>query len=227
MPDEVVYVIDDDESVRRALCRLLASVDLPAEGFPSAEAFLEKPLPEQPSCLVLDLNLGNGLSGLALQAELRDRQYVFPILFISGTTNFRGSVAAMKAGAFDFLEKPIDQEVFLTRVRDALAVSRQSLQEQAERNRIESRLARLTPRERQVLWLVVRGGLTNRQMATELGTALKTIKVHRGRLTRKMRTDSVPALIKMILRLSEDQARRWFGDEAAALMTNWKGRTPS
>jgi len=140
MSDEVVYVIDDDEGVRRALCRLVASVALRAEGFPSAEAFLEKPLPEQPSWLVLDLNLGNGLSGLALQAELRDRQYIVPILFISGTTNVRSSVAAMKAGAFDFLEKPIDQEVF---------------------------------------------------------------------------------------RLSEEQARRWFGDQAAALITSWKGRTAS
>jgi RNA polymerase sigma factor (sigma-70 family) len=216
-----VYVIDDDVRVRRALCRLLDSVNLSTEAFPSAEAFLEHPLPDQPSCLVLDLHLGNGRSGLDLQAQLGARQATIPVIFITGTGNVRASVRAMKAGALDFLEKPIDPETFLERVQNALALSRQQVQAEAERRVIERRLARVTPRERQVLWLLVRGGLSNRQMAAELGCTEKTIKVHRGQVTRKMQCESVAALVLMIQRLSIDQLRRWFGDDAAATMMTW------
>jgi RNA polymerase sigma factor (sigma-70 family) len=216
MADGVVYVIDDDVHVRRALCRLLDSVDLSAEAFPSAEAFLAHALRDQPSCLVLDLALGEGRSsGLDLQAQLGARQQTIPIIFLTGTGNVRASVSAMKAGAFDFLEKPVDPEVFLERVRNALALSRQQVEVEAERRVIEGRLAQVTPRERQVLWLMVRGGLTNRQMAAELGCTEKTIKVHRHKVTSKMKVASVAALVAMIPRLSIDQVRKWFGDDAA------------
>jgi DNA-binding CsgD family transcriptional regulator len=122
----------------------------------------------------------------------------------------------MKAGALDVLEKPVDPETLLERVQNALALSRQQVQAEAERRVIERRLARVTPRERQVLWLLVRGGLSNRQMAAELGCTEKTIKVHRGKVTRKMQCESVAALVFNIQRLSVDQVRRWFGDDAAA-----------
>jgi FixJ family two-component response regulator len=227
MADGVVYVIDDDVHVRRALCRLLDSVNLSNEAFPAAEAFLAYPLPDQPSCLILDLNLKNGLSGLALQAQLGARQQTIPIIFTTGKGNVRASVRAMKAGAFDFLENPVDPDVLLERVRNALALSLQQVQVEAERRVIEGRLAQLTPRERQVLWLVVRGALTNRQMAAELGCREKTIKVHRGKVTHKMETASVAALVDMIQRLSIDQVRRWFGDDAAATRRSRLGRTAS
>jgi two-component system response regulator FixJ len=227
MANGVVYVIDDNAHVRRALCRLLDSVHLSAEAFPSAEAFLAHPLPDQPSCLVLDLALGKGRSGLDLQAQLGARQQTIPIIFITGVGGVPSSVRAMKAGALDFLEKPVDPEVFLERVRNALALSRQQVQVEAERRVIEGRLAQVTPRERQVLWLMVRG-LTIRQMAAELGCREKTIKVHRGKVTGKMETASVAALVAMIQRLSIDQVRRWFGDDAAAAMMTWtRTRIPS
>jgi RNA polymerase sigma factor (sigma-70 family) len=228
MADGVVYVIDDDVRVRRALCRLLDSVNLSAEAFPSAEAFLAHPLPDQPSCLVLDLDLGNGRSGLDLQVQLGARQQTIPIIFITGTGSVRACVRAMKAGALDVLEKPVDPETLLERVRNALALSRQQVQAEAERRVIERRLARVTPRERQVLWLLLRGGLSNRQMAAELGCTEKTIKVHRGKVTHKMQCESVAALVLMIQCLSIDQVRRLFDDDAAAAMMTWtRTRIPS
>jgi FixJ family two-component response regulator len=134
MADSVVYVVDDDDNVRRALCRALASADLYTDAFASAEAFLEQPLPDQPSCLVLDLCLGQGpRDGLALQAELADRNARIPIIFITGTGDERASVRAMKAGAFDFLEKPVDPDSLITAVRGALALSRQSRTAPVER----------------------------------------------------------------------------------------------
>jgi FixJ family two-component response regulator len=145
MGDAVVYVIDDNAQVRRALCRLLDSVNLSTEAFPSAEAFLAHPLPDQPSCLVLDLDLGNGRSGLDLQVQLGARQQTIPIIFITGTGSVRACVRAMKAGALDVLEKPVDPETLLERVRNALALSRQQVQAEAERRVIERRLARVKP----------------------------------------------------------------------------------
>jgi FixJ family two-component response regulator len=220
MADGMVYVVDGDKNVRRGLCRLLALVGLCAEPFSSAEAFLTRPLGDQPSCLVLDLYLGNGLSGLDLLAQLAERHYKIPSIFITSAGNVRASVRAMKAGAFDFLEKPVDREVLLASVRAALAFSRQGALAQAERQAVRERLARLTAREREVLWLVVRGGLSNRQIAAELGAAEKTIKIHRGRVTRKMQADSVAALVHMIQRLGVNQLRSSFGDDAAAAMND-------
>ena len=195
--DEVVYVVDNDAEVRRSLCRVLGSVDLCAQAFPSAEAFLGHPHSSQPSCLVLDVHLGNGRGGLDLQTRLGDRQATVPIIFTTGTGDVRGSVLAMKAGAVDVLEKPFDSGLLVASVRSALTLSRQSRRAHAERMAIWGRFEQLTPRERQILWLVVRGGLSNRQMAAEMGAAEKTIKVHRGQLTRKMRANSVADLVRM------------------------------
>jgi FixJ family two-component response regulator len=196
-PDAVVYVVDDDAEVRHSLCRVLRSVDLRALAFPSAEAFLGHPGSSQTSCLVLDVHLGNGRGGLDLQAQLGERQATVPIVFIAGPGDIRASVLAMKAGAFDVLEKPLDHALLLASVGSALASSCQSRQAHAQRMVIHGRFDQLTRRERQLLWLVVDGGMSNRQMAAEMGAAEKTIKIHRGQITKKMRASSVAELVRM------------------------------
>jgi FixJ family two-component response regulator len=188
--------VDDDVEVRHSLSRIFHSLHLCTEAFPSAEAFLERPCPSRPSCLVLDVHLGSWRGGLDLQAKLGDRQATVPIVFVTGASDVRTSVLAMKAGAVDVLEKPLDDGLLLASVRSALVLSRQSVRAHAERRTILGRYEQLTRRERQLLWLVVRGGLSNRQMAAEMGAAEKTIKVHRGQLTRKMHASSVADLVR-------------------------------
>ena len=197
--EPVVYVVDDDEGVRRALARLIRSVGLETQAFPSAESFLEQPLLDRPACLILDLRL-RGPSGLDLQAELGQRQQAVPIIFISGHGTVPASVRAMKGGALDFLQKPFDRDELLERVQQALARSRDACRERAEQAAIRRRFDMLTPREREVLRLVVRGML-NKQIAAELGAAEKTIKIHRGRVMKKMEADSVAGLVWLIQKL--------------------------
>jgi len=204
-PDGVVYVVDDDESVRRSLVRLLRSVGLEAVAFPSASAFLEREVADRPSCLILDLRL-RGPSGLDLQAELGGKQQSIPIIFITGHGTVPASVRAMKGGALDFLEKPFDDGELLESVQRALARSRDAHTEHAERDAIQHRLETLTPRERQVMGLVVRGML-NKQIAADLGAAEKTIKIHRGRVMKKMQADSVANLVRMAQRLGLEEPR--------------------
>jgi FixJ family two-component response regulator len=203
--DGVVYVVDDDESVRRSLVRLLRSVGLEAVTFPSATAFLEREIVDRPSCLILDLRL-RGPSGLDLQAELGDKEQSIPIIFITGHGTVPASVRAMKGGALDFLEKPFDDSELLESVQRALARSRDTYAEHAERDAIQRRLDTLTPREQQVLKLVVRGML-NKQIAADLGAAEKTIKIHRGRVMKKMQADSVANLVRMTQRLGLEEHR--------------------
>jgi two-component system, LuxR family, response regulator FixJ len=191
----VVYVVDDDEEIRRALARLLRSAGLPVETFPSARAFLARRLEPRASCLVLDVRLP-GQSGLDLQAALEEAQLEIPIVFITGHGTVPMSVLAMKAGAIDFLEKPFDDSALLEAIRRALGRDRERRTERAARAAIQERLARLTPRERQVLELVVTG-LLNKQIADVLGAAEKTIKVHRGRVMEKMQASSVADLVRM------------------------------
>jgi len=195
MSDAIVYVVDDDEAVRRSLARLVRSVGLKVDTFASAQAFLEHKGQNRPSCLVLDVRLP-GLSGLDLQTAMGQSQRTMPIIFITGLGNVPMTVRAMKGGAQDFLEKPFDEQELLDGIQRALARSREARAEDAERADIERRLATLTPRERQVLELVV-AGLLNKQIAGELGAAEKTIKVHRGRVMKKMQADSVAELVRM------------------------------
>ena len=195
MSDAIVYVVDDDEAVRRSLARLVRSVGLKVDTFASAQAFLEHKGQNRPSCLVLDVRLP-GLSGLDLQAAMGQSQRAMPIIFITGRGNVPMTVRAMKGGAQDFLEKPFDDQELLDAIQRALARSQEARAEDAERADIERRLAALTPRERQVLELVV-AGLLNKQIAGELGAAEKTIKVHRGRVMKKMQADSVAGLVRM------------------------------
>jgi len=195
MSDAIVYVVDDDETVRRSLARLVRSAGLKVDTFASAQAFLEHKGQNRPSCLVLDVRLP-GLSGLDLQAAMGQSQRAMPIIFITGRGNVPMTVRAMKGGAQDFLEKPFDDQELLDAIQRALARSQEARAEDAERADIERRLATLTPRERQVLELVV-AGLLNKQIAGELGAAEKTIKVHRGRVMKKMQADSVAGLVRM------------------------------
>jgi FixJ family two-component response regulator len=199
MASDIVYVIDDDESVRRSLVRLLRSAGLNAETFVSAQAFLDRELPDRTACLVLDVRLP-GPSGLDLQAALARADRIVPIIFITGHGNVPMSVQAMKGGAVDFLQKPFDEDDLLAAIDRALARGRQARSERAERDIIQRRFETLTPRERQVLALVVTG-LLNKQIAANLGAAEKTIKIHRGRVMRKMEAGSVADLVRMSERI--------------------------
>ena len=198
--DGRVFVVDDDASVRRALVRLLRSAGLPAVAFADAEAFLSGVDPaDAPACLLVDLSLP-GLSGLGLQARLLERGVELSVVFISGRASLESGVRAMKAGAVDFLEKPLDEAVLLAAVRRALEQDRVRRAERAELARLQARLQRLTPREREVCGLIV-SGLLNKQAAAELGTAEKTVKVHRARVMKKMEAASLADLVRMASRL--------------------------
>ena len=173
--DAVVCVVDDDEEVRKGLERLLRSIGLAVETFPSPQAFLAYPFEDRPSCLVLDVQLP-GQNGLDLQAALEEAELHIPIVFVTGHGDVPTSVRAMKAGAVDFLEKPFDDRDLLDSIHRALDESRERRADRAERAIIQQRIDSLTPREYQVLELVVTGML-NKQVADALGAAEKTIKV--------------------------------------------------
>lgn len=197
-----VYVVDDDPAVRDSLSALFRSVRLEAATFPSARAFLSESLEDAPSCLILDLNLP-GPNGLELQEELRRQGRTLPVIFLTGYGSVPASVSAMKAGALDFLEKPFTDEELLRAVRNALARDEAAGAERAARAEILARFEALTPREREVMALVVKG-LLNKQIAFELGTAEQTIKIHRGRVMAKMRAQSVADLVRMAERVPID-----------------------
>jgi FixJ family two-component response regulator len=204
--DAIVYVVDDDESVCRALARLFRAVGLSAETFRSAKAFLDHAAPDRPECLVLDVRLP-GPSGLDLQEALRQAGRDLPIVFITGHGDVPSSVRAMKGGAVDFLQKPFNDQELLDCVQRALTRSREQRVERAERHEINGRLDTLTPREREVLLQVVTGKL-NKQIAGDLGIAEKTIKVHRGRVMQKMRANSVADLVRMVEKLGLSAPQR-------------------
>jgi FixJ family two-component response regulator len=194
-----VLLVDDDAGVRRALTRVLRAGGLEVVAFASAADLLVAVDAEEPSCVVADLRMP-GLTGLDLQDELARRGLDLPFLFISGQADVTSSVRAMKGGAVDFLEKPVSDTDLLDAVKKALARSRERLGARREQEVLEARLARLTPRERQVFALVASGRL-NKQVGHELGTTEKTIKVHRARVMEKMEADSLADLVRMAGRL--------------------------
>ena len=189
-----VSVIDDDALVLRALDRLLQSRGFEVHTYSSAQTFLEQRDADAPGCIVMDLSMP-GLNGLELQQALARAADRRPVVFISGRGSVEASVRAMKAGAVDFLTKPFDEAQLVAAVRVALEKDRASREGLAERASINLRLSTLTPRERDVLSRVVAGKL-NKQIAAELGTAEKTVKVHRARMMRKMQFDSLAELVR-------------------------------
>jgi RNA polymerase sigma factor (sigma-70 family) len=189
-----VFVVDDDPSVRKALARLCQSAGLKVKAFASAREFLDSGAPESPACLVLDVRMP-GLSGLDLQGELAARNIQTPIVFITGQGDIPTSVRAMKAGAVDFLTKPFRNKNLVAVIRDALGKDVRLKSEQGERDQVQQRLETLTPRERQVFELVIKG-LLNKQIAAELGASEQTIKVHRAHLMEKMQLASVAELVQ-------------------------------
>ena len=191
----IVLVVDDDDAVRRSLARLLRAAGLRAETFGTARELLDRPEPDGPACLVLDVRMP-GMSGLDLQESLGARADVLPIVFMTGHGTVPMSVRAMKSGAADFLQKPFDDRTLLDAVNAALARSRAARESRDRREEVRARLATLTPREREVFDGVVRG-LLNKQIGAELGTAEKTVKIHRGRVMQKMRAASVADLVRM------------------------------
>nr|WP_281720698.1 response regulator [Nitrosomonas nitrosa] len=195
MLQPTIFIVDDDPSVRKSLSRLIQSHGRQALEFPSAEAFLQQHPPERPGCLILDLSMP-GLDGLALQKELEAANILLPIIFITGHGTIPSSVQAMKAGAVDFLTKPVGQDVLMRAIEAALEKDHLARQNRAEIASIEARLAALTPREREVMTYVV-SGKVNKQIAAALGTVEKTIKVHRSRLMQKLGVTSVAQLVKM------------------------------
>ena len=196
----VVYVVDDDPAVGKALERLMRSAGYQARTFTSALEFIEAGKVESPACLVLDLNMP-GLNGLELQEHLSDEAISLPIVFITGYGTVPDSVKAMKAGAVDFLQKPFSDDDLLSAISRALETDRRARQDQERLKELKERLEMLTPREREVFRLVVTGML-NKQIAFHLGTAEKTVKVHRARVMVKMGAQSVVDLVRSAERLS-------------------------
>ena len=191
--DSLVYVIDDDTSMLKAIGRLLESEDYSVEMFTGAREFLARVPHTGPSCVILDLNLP-GLNGLELQQALAERGLGEQIIFITGGASVPTCVQAMKAGAVDYLSKPFGDEELLYALEQALTRSSEQWRQHSQRKKVRERLAMLTPREFDVLKLVV-GGMLNKQIASQLGTTEGTIKVHRGRVMEKMGATSVAELV--------------------------------
>ena len=192
--DETVFVVDDDPSVLRAIARLLR-MEFSVEAYDSPRAFLEAVRPESPGCILLDLALP-GVSGLELQEQLLESGCMQPVVFLSGHGSVRTSVQAMRAGALDFIEKPWENDTLLNTVRRALERDREIRTRRNASDSIARRVASLTPRESEVFRHVIAGRL-NKQIAARLGTAEKTIKVHRARVMHKMSVRSVAKLTRV------------------------------
>jgi FixJ family two-component response regulator len=195
--DPIVYVVEDDERLRTAVRTLVCSVDLECETFPSASKFLERYDPRRPGCLVLDIFMP-GMSGLELQDELNRRGAVIPVIFITGHADVASAVAAVRHGAFNYLQKPFRNSELIENVRNALDLDRRNRQMLAQHDAIRERIARLTPREREVLELIVRG-LASKVMADELGLSKRTVELHRSNVMGKMGASSVAHLVRMFM----------------------------
>jgi FixJ family two-component response regulator len=201
----VVFVVDDDPSMRRSLESLLRSVGNDVRLFASAQEFMQAPRPDAPGCLVLDVRLP-GMSGLTFQQELAKASIDLPVIFITGYGDIPMSVRAMKAGAAEFLTKPFDEQALLDAIHAAIERDRVRRRDAASLAVLSARYDELTEREKQIMKLVV-AGWVNKQIANELGLSLVTVKVHRGQVMRKMLARSVAELVRMADRLGAHEER--------------------
>ena len=193
----VIFVVDDDDGMRRGLEFLLASAGYRSAGFDSAQAFLDYYRPGMPGCLLLDVRMP-GMSGLELQQRMRAERILIPVIIVTAFANVPMAVRAIQAGAFDFIEKPFEGADLLERIRRALAQEHAQRGDECSRREVERRLASLTPREREVMDLVVVGKL-NKQIARDLGISMKTVENHRARVMEKMQAESLAELVRMTL----------------------------
>ena len=197
--EPTVFIVDDDDAVRRFLRGLIESIDLRVETFISAPEFLDAYEPGRPGCLLLDVRMP-GMSGLELQRELANRAVDLPVIILTGHGNVEVAVHAMKAGAVDFIEKPFNNEILLDRIQKAVAESVDAGGTRVEHDKIVGRMRQLTRRERQVLDLVVAGD-TNKGIARHLGISEKTVEIHRARMTSKMHAKSLAHLVKIVTKM--------------------------
>ena len=195
--EPTVFVVDDDDGVRKGLSLLLRSVGLNVEVFAGAQEFLEDCNTDRPGCLVLDVRMP-GMSGLELQERLKEEHIDIPVIILTGHGDVPMAVRVVQAGAVDFIEKPFREQVLLDRIQQALAVDARRREERTQRTALENRLTRLTPREREVLRLVV-VGKHNKAIATELGVTVKTVEFHRSKIMEKTQADSVAELVRLVM----------------------------
>lgn len=195
-PKPTVLIVDDDEAMRHSLRWLIESIGLSVETYSSAVKFLESVELDGPGCLILDVRMP-GKSGLDLQAELAECATSLPIIILTGHGDVSMAVRSLKAGAFDFIEKPFNDQVLLDRIQEALAESVRIIEDREEKAKIHAKFEHLTTRERQVLELVV-AGKPNKVIARELGIGIKTVEVHRHNVMEKMQAESVADLIRML-----------------------------
>lgn len=193
--DQTVFVVDDDAAVRDALGWLIKSVGLKVETFGSAQEFLEKLNPKRAGCVVLDVRMP-GMSGLELQERLTQDKVTLPVIIVTGHGDVPMAVRAVKSGAFDFIEKPFNDQVLLDRIQQALKRFVETRKTEEQRSDVDGRLRSLTPREREVLGMVVSGN-PNKVIASQLGISCRTVEIHRGRVMEKMRASSLSELVRM------------------------------
>jgi RNA polymerase sigma factor (sigma-70 family) len=203
-----VYVVDDDQATRKSLRWLVETLGVPVQTFHSGASFLDSYDPSQPGCLVLDVMMG-GMSGLELQKELNERNIEIPVIVLTGYGDVPTAVRALKNGAVEFLEKPFDGEVLLEQVRRALELDATRRRERDAGEVVRQRLGKLTPREAEILKLVVEG-LSSKEIATQLDVSFKTVEAHRAKIMKKMEANGVAQLVRMVVTSTD------IGGQAAA-----------
>lgn len=191
----VVFVVDDDKAVRKTLSLMLKSIGMTVETYPSATAFLDAYRPSRPGCLILDVRMP-GITGTELQEMLAQRQIDIPIIIITGHGDVRMAVRAVRKGAVDFIEKPFDDHLLLNRVQEAIHLDARRRHEKKQRAEVEALLARLTPREHEVMDLLA-AGMANKEIAFQLGLSRKTVDIHRAHVMMKLGIDSLTELVRM------------------------------
>ncbi len=205
-PDATVFIVDDDAAFRDSLCWLIESAGHRVAAYPAAAAFLAAHDPQQPGCLVLDIRMP-GMNGLELQDELKRRVIGIPIIFVTGHGDVPMAVSAVKKGAAEFIEKPFNDQTFLSLVEKALKLDAAQRREQARRMSVAARLDKLTAREREIMQFVIAGKM-NKTIADELCISIKTVEAHRAKVMQKMGVDSVAELVQLVLETAPARGAR-------------------